>query len=360
MTPIPRSSAFLVSLGLVCPGIAMAQVPVDFSPSSVNVQVGESVLVEISVTNVPQPGLAAFQFDLTFDPLGIDILNPNEAFRGSVPPFAPLGNNALCTTVRGTAMCEDPDWFLITTGRTPFGVDTIDNVSGLVQVAYGTSGGQALPAGSGAIALIEVVGESGGTFIVNLSSVILADNQEPPMTFSTTPGALTVIVANRPPILAPIGGQLVEGGAVLMEPVSSSDPDGDNLTLTAMSLPSFCALVDNGDGSGSLDCTPAFSDVGVYPVSVMTTDDGSPNLADSENFDITVITASTCTDGDNDGYGSPGHLSCPAGDLADCDDTDPDVNPAATEICRNTLDDDCNGLIDDDAFNKRIIVQRHE
>ena len=53
----------------------------------------------------------------------------------------------------------------------------------------------------------------------------------------------------------------------------------------------------------------------------------------------------TCNDVDEDGYGDNafGLDTC---DL-DCDDTDPDVNPGATEVC-NGVDDDCEGGIDED------------
>lgn len=49
-----------------------------------------------------------------------------------------------------------------------------------------------------------------------------------------------------------------------------------------------------------------------------------------------------CTDGDGDGYNVDGGDCGPA----DCDDTDPLVNPATPEIC-NGQDDNCNGQIDE-------------
>ncbi len=60
------------------------------------------------------------------------------------------------------------------------------------------------------------------------------------------------------------------------------------------------------------------------------------------------------TDADGDGYGDPDteELACQPGsqqvaDGTDCDDSNSAINPAGTEIC-NELDDDCDGLIDDE------------
>ncbi len=49
-----------------------------------------------------------------------------------------------------------------------------------------------------------------------------------------------------------------------------------------------------------------------------------------------------CTDGDGDGYGDPGDASCPNGSATDCNDSNASVNPGATEIPGNGIDDDCN------------------
>ena len=66
-------------------------------------------------------------------------------------------------------------------------------------------------------------------------------------------------------------------------------------------------------------------------------------------------------DADGDGFGDPADFAnfCQPVDgysdeAGDCDDDDADVNPDAVEVCNET-DDDCNGIVDDDADDARIL-----
>ncbi|MBU1855049.1 MAG: hypothetical protein KKF89_04985, partial [Nanoarchaeota archaeon] len=56
-----------------------------------------------------------------------------------------------------------------------------------------------------------------------------------------------------------------------------------------------------------------------------------------------------CSDTDGDGYGYPASSLCnyPEGD---CDDSDSDINPSASEVCNN-IDDDCVNGVDDGLSN---------
>ncbi|MCB9796748.1 MAG: putative metal-binding motif-containing protein [Alphaproteobacteria bacterium] len=84
-------------------------------------------------------------------------------------------------------------------------------------------------------------------------------------------------------------------------------------------------------------------------------DDDCDGLTDDADDSLDASTGSTWyVDGDGDSYGDANSSSqaCvqPSGSVSDdtdCDDADAAVNPGASEVC-NDLDDDCDGLVDDD------------
>ncbi len=59
-----------------------------------------------------------------------------------------------------------------------------------------------------------------------------------------------------------------------------------------------------------------------------------------------VIERPVCRDVDEDGYGDQPYCEPPQ--EVDCDDSDPYVNPGASEDCENGIDDDCDGQLDYD------------
>src|SRR5713101_6043146 len=112
------------ALVLLCVSVSHGQATtLQFNPSSLTLAAGEMALVQVDVSDIPSPGLAAFQFDARFDPLVVSLFNPNEAFRAAgILAFSPLGGNPFCGIIRGTgATCPDPVWFLTSTGRTAVG-----------------------------------------------------------------------------------------------------------------------------------------------------------------------------------------------------------------------------------------------
>jgi len=117
--------------------------------------------------------------------------------------------------------------------------------------------------------------------------------------------------------------------------VDTQDPD-------AVDCPIACTDNDNdnyaveGGGCGPIDCDEGNADIN--PGAVELCDDLIDNDCDElidEGCDL------TCPDNDGDGYPD---ASCGG---TDCDDTDTAVNPAAAEVCGNSIDENCNGASDD-------------
>ncbi|MGV8151271.1 MAG: putative metal-binding motif-containing protein [Candidatus Woesearchaeota archaeon] len=82
-------------------------------------------------------------------------------------------------------------------------------------------------------------------------------------------------------------------------------------------------------------------------------DDDCDGLTDTNDPDCEII-LEDCVDNDGDEYNAISQ-TCTAGN--DCDDTNPDINPGATEICNNNKDDNCNGLTDTKDPSCQIILE---
>jgi PKD repeat protein len=104
----------------------------------------------------------------------------------------------------------------------------------------------------------------------------------------TTTFQLSVTQVNLPPVLAAIANQQVAEGETLVVPVSASDPDGDNISISAINIPVFGSLVDNGNGTATITFTPNFGDVGNYSVIIIAVDNGQPSLSDTVSFNLSV------------------------------------------------------------------------
>ena len=107
---------------------------------------------------------------------------------------------------------------------------------------------------------------------------------------------------------------------------------------------------DDDDDDGDPDTTDCVDDdPTIY--------NGAPEIADDAiDQDCDGFDTVTCfVDGDGDSYGDTATLLSPDGDCTDagestvdtdCDDSDPSVHPAATEVC-NAVDDDCDTDVDE-------------
>ncbi|MBW2972335.1 hypothetical protein KY359_04835 [Candidatus Woesearchaeota archaeon] len=101
-------------------------------------------------------------------------------------------------------------------------------------------------------------------------------------------------------------------------------------------------LCGNGlddDCNGAVDETCPPEPAGLEPGAPVETPEPAPE-APPEPAAVDRVPERECIDLDGDGYG----LGCAR--AFDCDDTDASVNPGAREVC-NSVDDDCNTMIDD-------------
>ncbi len=134
------------------------------------------------------------------------------------------------------------------------------------------------------------------TLVVNAgdeSGQVIFQGQQGDLTIqsgqTTDAGTITLVqVANRPPVLDPIGPQTVSEGQSLDLLITAGDVDGNLLSHSIGNQPTGSNFVDNGDGTADFTWTPGFDASGNYSVLFTVTDDGPPPQSDSETVTITV------------------------------------------------------------------------
>src|SRR5206468_2221935 len=80
----------------------------------------------------------------------------------------------------------------------------------------------------------------------------------------------------------------VTEGATANQVITGSDPDGDALTFTKAAGPTYMTVTTTNATSGNIALTPGFSDAGTAAATVTATDNGTPALSNSRSFTITV------------------------------------------------------------------------
>lgn len=121
--------------------------------------------------------------------------------------------------------------------------------------------------------------------------------------------------------------------------VVAVDLASHTLTLSA----SLTWTADQGVSLAYLGLAP---DVGAYELGASDCGDGVCEGGEScASCEADCGECAGCVDGDGDGYGDPGSTACDH-PQTDCDDGDGDVNPGATELCGDGIDNDCDGQTD--------------
>ena len=115
-------------------------------------------------------------------------------------------------------------------------------------------------------------------------TITVTDNGSPPQSASAQ-FTITVLGANQPPVLAPIGAQTTSVGQLLAFSATATDPDSSVLTFSAGNLPVGATFTS----AGAFSWTPTAGQTGNHSgVTITVTDNGSPPQTDSETFTITV------------------------------------------------------------------------
>ncbi len=247
--------------------------------------------VTVTVTDDGSPNLSDSEtFDITVGEVNV------------APVLASIGNKSVdeLTELTFTATATDAD---LSANNLMFSLD-----------AASIAAGMSIDAGSGDFTWTPTEAQGPGVFSV---TVTVTDDGSPNLSDSET-FDITVGEVNVAPVLDSIGNQSVEELTELAFTANASDVDlpANDLTFS-LDAGSIAAGMSIDAGSGDFTWTPTeVQGPGVFSVTVTVTDDGSPNLSDSETFDITVSAVNT-----------PGDFG---GDLAETIDEDTSANGVAT------------------------------
>lgn len=138
------------------------------------------------------------------------------------------------------------------------------------------------------------------------------------------------------------------------------DADGDTFGSNTLSKTSFCETPPTGWITRSEDCDDG--NAAINPDAVEICGNGiDDNCNGEENEDCgggggCELEGPLYRDEDGDGFGNPNWILANSAcdnyygyvlDNTDCNDDDATINPNAVEICGNGIDDNCNGLVDE-------------
>ncbi len=96
------------------------------------------------------------------------------------------------------------------------------------------------------------------------------------------------VPVNHNPVITPIADNTIAVPNTLVVSISSTDPDGDTITLSAIGLPSFATFTDSLNGRGSIVLTPAAINEGTYSFTVIASDSKGGSATQSVSVTVTV------------------------------------------------------------------------
>ena len=130
------------------------------------------------------------------------------------------------------------------------------------------------------------------------------------------------------------------------------DDDGDGFCEDGRDINGDGDCLDLTEDDGSSDCNDGAA--GVYPGAIENCNDGLDNDCDGD-LDTADVECLDRTDDDGDGFCEVGRDTDGDGTCVDpgeenfpgdCNDTASEINPLATEVCDDSIDNDCDGRVD--------------
>jgi hypothetical protein len=154
---------------------------------------------------------------------------------------------------------------------------------------------------------------------------------------TSAPATVTLTVSAAPPVANADSYPVQPGVALTVAAPGVLANDAGSGTLTAVLKTTAAQGILALNANGGFIYTP---NAGFTGTDRFTYAASNGTVASAPS--TVILDVGACTDKDKDGY-SPEGGSC--GPL-DCNDKFPSINPGVKEICTNKLDDDCNGLVD--------------
>ena len=142
----------------------------------------------------------------------------------------------------------------------------------------------------------------------------------------------------------------IDEACVLYTYYQDNDGDGYGSNIT---ISNYVSTPPAGYVNHQLDCDD--SNAAINPEATEICGNGTDDNCNGQ-IDEGCTSYTYYADADNDNYGNPSNSistyesTAPAGytsNNSDCNDANATINPAATEICGNGIDDNCNGSIDE-------------
>ncbi len=97
---------------------------------------------------------------------------------------------------------------------------------------------------------------------------------------------------NDPPVINPVANQSVPQGSILQFTVTASDPNGDNVMLSATSLPqnaTFNTVTGDSVVTGTFTFTPSLSQLGNFTATFRAVDDSGASVSRSVSINVTEV-----------------------------------------------------------------------